>query len=186
MPAGRNRRVAGLNVANEAVSCVTYASEPDASRWTRNVPCSQLTTEKSPRFVGSRNSTTSSPVRNRGTPETRDVMSPMLPPKRRTAIRSGASPLHVSSTSNELSVQISPASLTTALPLHRACTITGATRAIFASDIRSIVVAPAAAAKIDIIIASFAAARIDRRRACFSITSPPRTLLPRRGRCSMC
>src|ERR1700728_307895 len=76
----------------------------------RNVPCTQLTTEKSPRGVGTRNSTTSSPIRKRGTPETYEVKLPTRPPSRRTFTRDCAEPFQVSLGSSAVNVQISPAS----------------------------------------------------------------------------
>jgi hypothetical protein len=109
--------------------------------------------------VDSRNRITSSPVLNRGTPETNDVNSPYRPPNSRTVIRPpmlgcrlcDASPrppplFQISSMSNDVTVQISPSSHITVFPAHRARTMSSAACAIRCSDIRSIVVAPAAIA----------------------------------------
>ena len=98
IPPASNRRVAGSNVASDAVSCVALSSSVRISCRMRNVPCSQLTMEKSPRGVRSRNSTTSSPGWKRGMPATLEVRSPALPPSSRTLICAGAAPRHTSST----------------------------------------------------------------------------------------
>src|SRR5580692_7885245 len=112
----------------------------------RNVPCTQLTMEYSPRVVLCRNRITSSPGRNRGTPETVELRFPTDPPSSRTvsccAAPDGA-PFHESSTANEVNVQISPPSHAAELPMHCARTTSCAACVIFATHMRSSVVAEA-------------------------------------------
>src|ERR1700728_1011436 len=110
----------------------------------RNVPCTQLTTEKSPRGVGTRNSTTSSPIRKRGTPETYEVKLPTLPPSRRTFTRDCAEPFQVSVGSSAVNVQISPASHALLFSTQRARMIRRDDCVSFATDICARVVGEAA------------------------------------------
>src|SRR5271163_3615782 len=115
----------------------------------RKVPCTQLTMEKSPRAVGCRNRITSSPDRKRGTPETVDVRFPTEPPSSRTVTCCAApvgAPFQESSTSNDVNVQISPPSHPTEFPRHCARTTSCACCVIFATDMRSSVVATAVVA----------------------------------------
>src|SRR5579863_1495219 len=115
----------------------------------RNVPCTQLTMEKSPRAVDCRNRITSSPGRKRGTPETVEVRCPTEPPSSRTVTCCAApvgAPFQESSTSNDVNVQISPPSHATEFARHCARTTSCAFCVIFATDMRSRVVAEAVAA----------------------------------------
>src|SRR5271154_2109694 len=153
----------------------------------RNVPCTQLTMEKSPRAAGCRNRITSSPGRKRGTPETVDVRFPTEPPSSRTVTCCAAplgAPFQESSTANDVNVQISPPSHATEFPRHCARTTSCACCVIFATDMRSSVVAAAVVAVPACSVASSSAITIFCAILCNGVFISPH-LKHSRGRCAI-